>query len=872
MKSQEIRATFLNFFEEKGHLIVPSAPMVTKDDPTLLFVNSGMAPFKEYFLGNGVPKKNRISDSQKCLRVSGKHNDLEEVGYDTYHHTLFEMLGNWSFGDYFKKEAIAWAWELLTEVYKIDKDILYVTVFEGSKDADNLDMDTETYDLWKQFVPENRIIKGNKKDNFWEMGEQGPCGPCSEIHVDIRSAEEKAKIDGSRLINKDHPHVVEVWNLVFMQYNRKANGTLEDLPNKHIDTGMGFERLCMVMQNVKSNYDTDVFTPIIREIETITNIAYGKDLAQDIAIRVISDHVRAVAFSIADGQLPSNTGAGYVIRRILRRAVRYGFTFLNKKEPFIYRLVTVLSQKMGEFFPELKAQKQLIENVIKEEETSFLRTLDQGLLLLDRIIENSSGNQVAGNKAFELYDTYGFPIDLTSLILSEKGLTLDEKEFENELQKQKKRSRAASEMSTDDWTILIDDPLEEFIGYDSLDANVKITRYRKVTSKKEGEMYQLVFNLTPFYPEGGGQVGDKGYLETSQGDVLYILDTKKENNVIIHFTKHLPKHINETFKAIVDAKQRNRTECNHTATHLLHQALREVLGTHVTQKGSAVHSKYLRFDFSHFSKLTVDELRDIENFVNARITSKLALEESRNSTMEKALAAGAMALFGEKYGDTVRTIKFGKSIELCGGTHVKNTGDIWHFKIKSESAVASGIRRIEAITNDAVKGFYADNSSTLFEIKNLLNNPKEPIKAVQKLQDENTSLQKQVEQLLKDKAQNLSGEIKGLLKEINGVQFLATKIDIDANGIKNLAFAIGKEHKNLFLLFATAPSKDKAMLTCYISKELANERGYHAGTVVRELGKLIDGGGGGQNFFATAGGKNPAGISKALENAKNYLV
>ena len=872
MKSQEIRATFLNFFEEKGHLIVPSAPMVTKDDPTLLFVNSGMAPFKEYFLGNGVPKKNRISDSQKCLRVSGKHNDLEEVGYDTYHHTLFEMLGNWSFGDYFKKEAIAWAWELLTEVYKIDKDILYVTVFEGSKDADNLDMDTETYDLWKQFVPENRIIKGNKKDNFWEMGAQGPCGPCSEIHVDIRSAEEKAKIDGSRLINKDHPHVVEVWNLVFMQYNRKANGTLEDLPNKHIDTGMGFERLCMVMQNVKSNYDTDVFTPIIREIETITNIAYGKDLAQDIAIRVISDHVRAVAFSIADGQLPSNTGAGYVIRRILRRAVRYGFTFLNKKEPFIYRLVTVLSQKMGEFFPELKAQKQLIENVIKEEETSFLRTLDQGLLLLDRIIENSSGNLVAGNKAFELYDTYGFPIDLTSLILSEKGLTLDEKEFENELQKQKKRSRAASEMSTDDWTILIDDPLEEFIGYDSLDANVKITRYRKVTSKKEGEMYQLVFNLTPFYPEGGGQVGDKGYLETSQGDVLYILDTKKENNVIIHFTKHLPKHINETFKAIVDAKQRNRTECNHTATHLLHQALREVLGTHVTQKGSAVHSKYLRFDFSHFSKLTVDELRDIENFVNARITSKLALEESRNSTMEKALAAGAMALFGEKYGDTVRTIKFGKSIELCGGTHVKNTGDIWHFKIKSESAVASGIRRIEAITNDAVKDFYADNSSTLFEIKNLLNNPKEPIKAVQKLQDENTSLQKQVEQLLKDKAQNLSGEIKGLLKEINGVQFLATKIDIDANGIKNLAFAIGKEHKNLFLLFATAPSKDKAMLTCYISKELANERGYHAGTVVRELGKLIDGGGGGQNFFATAGGKNPAGISKALEKAKNYLV
>jgi alanyl-tRNA synthetase len=872
MKSQEIRATFLNFFEEKGHLIVPSAPMVTKGDPTLLFVNSGMAPFKEYFLGNGVPKKNKISDSQKCLRVSGKHNDLEEVGYDTYHHTLFEMLGNWSFGDYFKKEAIAWAWELLTEVYKIDKDILYVTVFEGSDDADKLNMDTEAHDIWKQFIPEDRIIKGNKKDNFWEMGAQGPCGPCSEIHVDIRSAEEKAKIDGRSLINEDHPHVVEIWNLVFMQYNRKANGTLEDLPNKHIDTGMGFERLCMVMQNVKSNYDTDVFTPIIREIETISNIAYGKDLAQDIAIRVISDHVRAVAFSIADGQLPSNTGAGYVIRRILRRAVRYGFTFLNKKEPFIYRLVTVLSQKMGAFFPEIKAQKQLIENVIREEETSFLRTLDQGLLLLDRIIETSNSKEISGNSAFELYDTYGFPIDLTALILSEKGLSLDEKGFNEELQKQKNRSRAASETSAEDWTVLIDDPVEEFIGYDTLDANVKITRYRKVTSKKEGEMYQLVFNLTPFYPEGGGQVGDKGYLEDSRGDVIYIVDTKRENNVIIHFTKNLPKNLNETFKAVVDEKQRHRTECNHTATHLLHQALREVLGTHVEQKGSAVHSKYLRFDFSHFSKLTVDELQEIENFVNARITGKLALEESRNSTMEKALAEGAMALFGEKYGDTVRTIKFGKSIELCGGTHVKNTGDIWHFKIKSESAVASGIRRIEAITNDAVKDFYADNSNTLFEIKNLLNNPKEPIKAVQKLQDENTSLQKQIEQLLKDKAQNLSGELKGQLKEINGVQFLATKIDLDPNGIKNLAFAIGKEHQNLFLLFATAPSKDKAMLTCYISKELANKRGYHAGTVVRELGKLIDGGGGGQNFFATAGGKNPAGIPKALNDAKDYIV
>ena len=872
MKSQDIRSTFLNFFQEKSHLVVPSAPMVTKDDPTLMFVNSGMAPFKEYFLGNGKPKKNRITDSQKCLRVSGKHNDLEEVGYDTYHHTLFEMLGNWSFGDYFKKEAISWAWELLTEVYKIDKEILYVTVFEGSNDADNLNMDTEAYDLWKQHISEDRILKGNKKDNFWEMGEQGPCGPCSEIHVDIRSAEEKAKVDGRTLINEDHPHVVEIWNLVFMQYNRRASGDLENLPNKHIDTGMGFERLCMVLQGVQSNYDTDVFTPIIKEIETITDTKYGTNEKQDIATRVISDHVRAVAFSIADGQLPSNTGSGYVIRRILRRAVRYGFTFLNKKEPFIYKLVAVLSEKMGAAFPELKAQKQLIENVIKEEETSFLRALDQGLILLDGIVSSAETKEISGDKAFELYDTYGFPIDLTALILSEKGYTLDEKGFEIELQKQKNRSRAASEISTDDWTILNDDAVEEFIGYDALETNVKITRHRKVTSKKDGEMYQLVFNLTPFYPEGGGQVGDKGYLETAHGDVVYILDTKKENNVIIHFTKNLPKHINETFKAVVDAKQRYVTECNHTATHLLHQALREVLGKHIEQKGSAVHSKHLRFDFSHFSKMSVDELREVENFVNRRIAGKLPLEEKRNIPMQQAIEEGAMALFGEKYGDTVRTIKFGKSIELCGGTHVKNTGDIWHFKIKSEGAVAAGIRRIEAITNDAVKDFYFENNRALFEIKDLLNNTKEPVKAVKKLQEENTSLQKQIEQLLKDKAQNLTGEIKNQLQEINGVQFLATKVDLDQNGIKNLAFAIGKEYKNLFLLFATSEKKDKAMLTCYISKELANERGYNAGTVVRELGKLIHGGGGGQNFFATAGGKNPGGISKALERAKDYLV
>ncbi|WP_339876382.1 alanine--tRNA ligase [Olleya marilimosa] len=870
MNSQDIRATFLKFFEDKKHSIVPSAPMVLKDDPTLMFVNSGMAPFKEYFLGNGQPKNNRLTDSQKCLRVSGKHNDLEEVGYDTYHHTLFEMLGNWSFGDYFKKEAIAWAWELLTEVYKIDKDILYVTVFEGSDDEDNLKMDTEAFDIWKQYISEDRILKGNKKDNFWEMGEQGPCGPCSEIHVDIRSAEEKAKVDGKTLINEDHPQVVEIWNLVFMQYNRKANGTLEGLPNKHIDTGMGFERLCMVLQNVQSNYDTDVFTPIIREIETITGKDYNKDEKVDVAIRVISDHVRAVAFSIADGQLPSNTGAGYVIRRILRRAVRYGFTFLDKKEPFIYRLVNVLTEKMGSAFPELKAQKQLIENVIKEEEASFLRTLDQGLAILDRIVDNATDKQVSGSKVFELKDTYGFPEDLTDLILREKGFSYNKGEFNKRLKEQQGRGREASELKSDDWTVLIQDEDQEFIGYDQLEAKVKITKYRKVVSKKDGEMYQLVFNLTPFYAEGGGQVGDKGYIQASNGDVSYIVDTKKENNIIIHITKELPNDVNQVFVAKVDEKQRYRTECNHTATHLLHQALREVLGEHVEQKGSAVHSKYLRFDFSHFSKLTVEELRDVENFVNSRIESKLPLQEGRNVPMEKAIEEGAMALFGEKYGDAVRTVRFGQSIELCGGTHVDNTADIWHFKIVSEGAVASGIRRIEAITNDAVKSYYHENNRSFFEMKDMLNNAQEPVKALQSLQEENANLKKQIEQLLKDKAKNIKGELKNEITEVNGVNFLAKQLDLDPSGIKDLCFELGSQFDNLYLLFG-AENDGKAILSCYVSKNLVDAKGLNAGTIVRELGKHIHGGGGGQPFFATAGGKNPAGIANALQAAKDYI-
>ena len=870
MTSKEIRNQFLHFFKEKSHKIVPSAPMVIKDDPTLMFTNAGMNQFKEFFLGNSIAQNARVADSQKCLRVSGKHNDLEEVGKDTYHHTMFEMLGNWSFGDYFKKEAIAWAWEFLTEVCKIDKDCLYVSVFEGSDDADNLEKDSEAYDLWKAIVPEDRIIMGNKKDNFWEMGDQGPCGPCSEIHVDIRSADEKAKVSGASLVNEDHPLVVEIWNLVFMQYNRKSNGKLEALPSKHVDTGMGFERLCMALQGVESNYDTDVFMPIIREIETITNSEYGKKEDTNISIRVIADHIRAVSFSIADGQLPSNTGAGYVIRRILRRAIRYGFTFLGTKKPFMHRLVGVLSETMGDAFPELKQQKQLIENVIKEEENSFLNTLEQGLVLLDSIISNTKGKEVDGRKAFELYDTYGFPIDLTALILSEKGYSLDEKGFAEGMQEQKNRSKSASATSKEDWTILSSDVEQEFVGYDLLEAKVNLVKYRKISSKKDGDQFQMVFNLTPFYAEGGGQVGDKGYLEASNGDVVYIIDTKKENNEIVHFSKNLPKKTEGTFNAVVDKKQRQRTEANHTATHLLHQALREVLGTHVEQKGSAVHSKYLRFDFSHFSKLSVDELREVENFVNARIEGQLPFEENRNVPMEKAIEEGAMALFGEKYGDAVRTVRFGQSIELCGGTHVKNTSDIWHFKIKSEGAVAAGIRRIEAITSDAVKDFYFENNRVLYEIKDVLNNAQNPLKAVTALQEENAKLKKEVEQFLKAKAKNLKGELAKELEDVNGVQFLAKKVELDAAGIKDLSFEMGQNKENLFLLFGTEQN-GKALLSCYISKELVASKNLNAGTIVRELGKYIQGGGGGQPFFATAGGKNPNGIEEALEKAKSYL-
>jgi alanyl-tRNA synthetase len=873
MKSKQIRQTFLEFFENKKHQIVPSAPMVIKNDPTLMFTNAGMNQFKEYFLGNSDPKNNRLTDSQKCLRVSGKHNDLEEVGVDTYHHTMFEMLGNWSFGDYFKKDAIAWAWELLTEVYGVDKDCLYVTIFEGDK-SENLDRDSEAYNYWTELIAEDRILNGNKADNFWEMGAQGPCGPCSEIHVDIRSAAEKEKVDGATLVNMDHPQVVEIWNLVFMQYNRMADGSLKNLPNQHVDTGMGFERLAMVLQQVTSNYDTDVFTPLIREIETITGHSYGKTTQEDIAIRVIADHLRAVSFSIADGQLPSNTGAGYVIRMILRRAIRYGFTYLGKKEPFIYQLVNTLSKQMGDAFPELQSQKNLILNVIKEEEASFLRTLENGLALLDSMVVSMKKEGVTtldGKKAFELNDTYGFPKELTRLILSEQHLEMDEEGFAVALKKQQDSSRTAGTVETSDWTILRDDDAQEFIGYDRLTGDVRITKYRKVISKKDGELYQIVFNMTPFYGESGGQTGDKGYLESANGDTVYIIDTKKENGQTVHLTKNLPKEIGGTHKIAVDINQRARTASNHTATHLLHQALRKVLGTHVEQKGSMVRSASLRFDFSHFSKVSTEELVQIENFVNARIREQLPLQENRNNTYEDAIKEGAIGLFGEKYGDVVRTIKFGESQELCGGTHVKNTADIWHFKIISESAVASGIRRIEAISNDAVKDFFTEQSKSFEEIKSILKNPtKKPAASIAALQEENTSLKKELEQLLKAKAGDLKGDLIATAKNINGINFIATKTDLDAKSVKELAFDIEREMEHLFLIIG-ADNGDKATLTVILSKNIVEEKGLDAGKIVRELGKHIQGGGGGQAHFATAGGKNAAGINAALSAAEEMI-
>ena len=862
MTSQEIRQKFLDFFKSKGHEIVPSAPIVLKDDPTLMFSNSGMTQFKDFFLGYKQPSSLRVADTQKCLRVSGKHNDLDDVGRDTYHHTMFEMLGNWSFGDYFKKEAIEWAWELLTGVYKIPKENIYVTIFEGDA-SENLDRDQEAYNFWKAHISEDRILNGNKKDNFWEMGEQGPCGPCSEIHIDLRSEEEKAKISGKELVNQDHPQVIEVWNLVFMEFNRKADGSLEKLPKQNVDTGMGFERLCMALQGKSSNYDTDVFTPLIEKVEEISGKKYEGKLEdeKDIAIRVIVDHIRAVAFAIADGQLPSNNGAGYVIRRILRRAIRYGFTFLGQKEPFIYQLVDTLVQHMGEAFPELKKQHHLVQNVIREEENSFLRTLEQGLLMLDAMMNNAENKEISGSKAFELYDTYGFPIDLTALILAEKGFTLDEAGFEENLKKQKERSRAAAQTKTDDWVVIREDDETEFIGYDATEGTVRITQYRKVESQKEGTQYQLVFNVTPFYPEGGGQVGDKGFLTSASGEMTYILDTKKENNLIIHIAESLPENLNESFKA--EVKGRPLTEANHTATHLLHQALREVLGTHVEQRGSKVDFDGLRFDFSHFQKVTDEELQAVEKKVNERILQQIALKEHRSISMKEAMEAGAMALFGEKYGDKVRMIEFADSKELCGGTHVKNTSDIWYFKIISEGAVASGIRRVEAITREKVKEYFFNLEAQHEKLSALLKS-KDLVKSTEKLQEENAQLKAEVEALKKEKAKGEVQNWKNQFVQSGDKQLLVKKTSLDAASVKDILFQLKKEIATSVIVILS-DAGEKPMITVGVSDDLDGK--YHAGNIVKELAKEIQGGGGGNPGFATAGGKNLAGLENAEQKA-----
>lgn len=864
MKINEIRQTFLDFFASKGHQIVDSAPMVIKNDPTLMFTNAGMNQFKDYFLGYNEAKDVRVANTQKCLRVSGKHNDLEEVGVDTYHHTMFEMLGNWSFGDYFKEEAIAWAWELLTEVYKIDKDRLYVTVFEGDQE-DGVAVDQEAIDIWKKYISEDRIILANKKDNFWEMGETGPCGPCSEIHVDIRTDPERQKVDGKSLVNEDHPQVIEIWNLVFMQFNRKADRSLEKLPMTHVDTGMGLERLAIVLQGKQSNYDGDLFQVLIQHLEKVSGCAYGKTEATDIALRVIADHVRAIAFSIADGQLPSNTGAGYVIRRILRRAIRYGYQTLNMKEPFIHELSNVLVDEMGAAFKELSSQKELIQKVIQEEEASFFKTLDTGLSKIEKLISEAKAadkSELNGAAVFELFDTYGFPKDLTALIARENGLGIDENGFAIELNKQKERSRAASAMESDDWVILKEDDVEEFVGYDILETDVFITKYRKVKQKNK-EFFQLVFNITPFYAEGGGQVGDKGVIENEHEKVA-IFDTKKENNLIIHFAKELPKNLTANFKAKVHSQKRKLSEANHTATHLLHHALREVLGTHVEQKGSLVNDEYLRFDFSHFSKVSDEELKIIENKVNDAIKEGIDLNEKRAVPMSVAQDLGAMALFGEKYGDLVRVIQFGNSVELCGGTHVSNTSKINLFKITSEGSVAAGIRRIEAISSDKAQAYYNERVEQFEALSDLLKKPKNMVGAVQELMDKNNKLQKEIDQLKRGQVQQIKAAVKSKIVAKDGVNLITDILDLDGGSIKDLCFQLKSEVDNLFAVIG-GKADGKATLSIVISDELAKSKDLHAGNLVRTAAKHIKGGGGGQPFFATAGGKDAAGLSASID-------
>jgi alanyl-tRNA synthetase len=867
LTSNQIRSQFFKFFEEKGHKIVPSAPIVQKNDPTLMFTNAGMNQFKDFFLGNRTPQNNRVANSQKCLRVSGKHNDLEEVGVDTYHHTMFEMLGNWSFGDYFKEEAISWAWELLTEVYKLDKNRLYVSVF-GGDETDGLGLDIEAQNIWKEFLPEERILAFGKKENFWEMGEVGPCGPCSEIHIDLRPEKERELVDGKTLVNKDHPLVIEIWNLVFIQYNRKSDSKLVGLPNKHVDTGMGLERLVMAMQSKSSNYDTDIFSEIISQIENISNIKYQSSSSkQDVAIRVIADHLRAVAFCIADGQLPSNNGAGYVVRRILRRAIRYAYSFLNIQSSFIYALVPALVDKLGENFEELTAQVELIKNVIKEEEENFLNTLEKGIDRLIQVVKQTDSNGISGKVVFELYDTFGFPVDLTNLILADFDKEADMVGFEEELQKQKERSKSATALKTDDWVELIDDKVEEFVGYDKLETKVRVTKYRKV-SQKNKSFFQLVFNLTPFYPEGGGQVGDTGEIVSSVESVR-IFDTKKENDLIIHFVEALPEQIDALFTAKVDSKKRLNTARNHSATHLLHHALRSILGKHVEQKGSLVASDYLRFDFSHFQKIHEDDLFNIEKMVNDQIMENYTLNEKRGVPMDEAKEMGAMALFGEKYGDIVRVINFGDSVELCGGTHVKATGNIGYFKIVSESAVASGIRRIEALTGDAAMDFLCKNISLMNEIRHVLKS-KNPLKSIEELVDKTKKLENEIESLTKQNAQNLKGELISKIENFNGIKLLRQKVDLDSKSIKDLAFQLKSENTQIAILLV-ADNNGKANLNLAFSDDLIKNNGYHAGNFIRTLAKEVNGGGGGQPFFASAGGSSPENLHLVLKKIEELL-
>ena len=850
MNSSEIRNKFLNFFKSKKHEIVSSSPLVNKDDPSLMFVNAGMVAFKDYFLGNKKPIQLRIANTQKCLRVSGKHNDLEQVGHDTYHHTFFEMLGNWSFGDYFKEESIKWAWELLTEVYKIPAEDLYVTIFKGSE-QDNLSIDKDAYEIWSNIISKDKIILCGKKDNFWEMGNQGPCGPCSEIHIDLRDKTEKSKVSAKELVNRDNPKVIELWNLVFIQYERKSEGNLVNLPNKHIDTGMGLERLSMVLQGVSSNYDTDIFSGIIKEIEKISNSKYGRNEEKDIAMRVIADHLRAVCFAIADGQLPSNNGAGYVVRRILRRAVRYAYSFLKIKKPFLGNLFEILTNKMSSDFEELVKNKQLVKSVVKEEEISFLRTLDQGLVMFNSLTSQSKDNIISGTKAFELYDTFGFPFDLTKIIAKEKGFKVDEEGFSLELEKQRNRSKNASENSMGDWTIISDkNHNSKFIGYDLLEAEINILKYRKIESKKEGISYQLIFDQTPFYAEAGGQIGDRGKIKIEDGKFIEIVDTVKEGSLVLHITKELPEFNSPKFIVSVDKLFRHAVQCNHTATHLLNLSLRSILGGHVQQKGSRVSDKNFRFDFSHFEKIEKTTLEKIENNINDLIEKEISLEVQTDVPTEKALKMGAIGIFGEKYGDKVRTIKFGESFELCGGTHVNNSKELWRFKIINETAIASGIRRIEAITNYSLKKHYNNRLKEFDSLNNFLNNPVNVVETIKNLKDESNKLKKNIQLLENQRISKLKDQIEGELKEISGIKKYIGIVDIDPKLIRNLIFTIAKNYSDILIL-TICYSNNIVNCSCYISKNIIDKTSITSQVLLQPIIKKLNGKGGGQDFYST---------------------